>query len=72
MAYNVFESEMNLIKVDYASSTIKYIGFAPNGAADDDEVWKVTKETLNSDGNMIMSQTYKTFAAWEDRADLEY
>lgn len=70
--YNVFESEANLIKVDRASDTIRYIGIGACGSSDTVNSWKIIKETFDDDGNLLMSQTYKTLAAWDDREELEF
>lgn len=70
--YNVFESEANLVKVDAADATTRYIGIGGCGSSDDAEAWKIIKETLDDSGNLIMSQTYKTLAAWDDRENLEF
>ena len=72
MDFNVFENEMNLIKIDQADETTKYIGLATCGSADDDENWKIIKETLDNTGNLIKSETYKKLAKWEDREELEF
>lgn len=69
---DVFQSEQNLIKIDRVDATTKYIGIGANGASDNDIAWKIIKETFNSSGDLVLSQTYKSLAKWADRADLEY
>lgn len=61
------------IKVDYASSTVTYVGVAVSGATENEEKWAIRKITLDANGKIIakqvsggvMDQKFK----WSDRAD---
>ena len=68
---STFSRDKNLIKIDYDNVGYRYIGIAQNGTADDKPAWKIIRETL-SDGNVTISQTYKDYAAWSNRTELEY
>lgn len=61
------------IKVDYASSTVTYIGIAVSGADVNDEAWTIKKLTLDANGKILAKQvsggvTDQKFK-WSDRAD---
>lgn len=64
------------IKVDYASSTVTYVGVAVSGALDTEEKWAIKKLTLDANGKLISLQrslgTLDQVNKWTERATIQY
>ena len=65
-----------LLRIDYASSTINYYGHAPPGSATSAAVWRIKRETLDSQSRTTLIQYADGDAGfnnvWDDRATLSY
>lgn len=71
----IFDANDHLrFKVDYANSVTNFYGHASPQANESDAVWRIRKETLDSQGRTIDIQfagkTNSFIHVWNDRASL--
>lgn len=63
-------------RIDYASATTIYIGFAAPGSATSDEAWQIRRQTLDSSGRTtaidFANGTLEYNQVWDNRATLSY
>lgn len=64
------------IKVDYASSTVTYVGIAHCGATATEEAWAIKKITTDSNGKLLSLErslgTLDRVNKWSERATITY
>jgi hypothetical protein len=62
--------------IDYASSTVIYYGYASPGASQSASVWRIRRETRDSNGRTTAIEyaggTAERDQVWANRATLEY
>jgi len=77
MANRIFDVlDHNQIFIDYASATINYYGYSSPNVKGSDKLWRIRRETLDSQGRTIKiefadgNQNFNN--VWNDRASLNY
>ena len=65
-----------IVRIDYASSTINYYGHASPGSGQGNAVWRIKRETLDSQSRTTVIEYADSNAqfdnVWADRATLSY
>ena len=65
-----------LLRIDYASTTVNYYGHASPSSATSSAVWRIKRETLDSQGRTTAIEYADGSAGflsiWDNRATLSY
>jgi len=73
--FTVGGSSIEKVHYEVVSDTLAYLGKAPAGASDSDQVWQITKIVSDLSGSINTTYSGGTILynyAWTDRATLSY
>ena len=78
MAAPTTASELDKLtmRIDYASATVEYYGYAATGTATSAAFWRIRRRTLDANGRTTAMQsangTDDFISVWDNRASLVY